>query len=189
MEELPELLPLFVQPLNRLGIEYMLTGSAASMAYGEPRLTLDVDFVVELPRERIDDLAGAFPSETFYCPPVEVIGVETQRETRGHFNVIHMATGFKADFYPVGCDALHAWGMARRRKVEMGGQTVMLAPPEYVILRKLEYYREGGSEKHLRDIEGMLRVSESLVDKEVVRTWAGRLGLTDEWERVRRVCP
>jgi len=176
---------MFVGPLNRLGLEYMVTGSAASMAYGEPRLTLDVDLVVELPRERIGELVLAFPSQAFYCPPVEVISVEAQRDARGHFNVIHMETGFKADFYPVGRDALHVWGMARRRRVEFAGEPVMLAPPEYVIVRKLEYFREGGSEKHLRDIAGMLRVSGAMIDGDAIQQWTTRLGLQTQWEQAK----
>jgi hypothetical protein len=185
MEQPHSLLPLFVGPLNRLGLEYMVTGSAASMAYGEPRLTLDVDLVVELPRSRIGDLVRAFPADAFYCPPVEVIAVEAGREARGHFNVIHMASGFKADMYPVGRDALHRWGMARRRRVEFAGEPVMLAPPEYVIVRKLEYYREGGSEKHLRDIAGMRRASAALIDESAIQEWTTRLGLQSQWEQAK----
>ncbi len=33
---------------------------------------------------------------------------------------------------------------------------LILAPPEYVIVRKLQFFREGGSQKHLRDISRML---------------------------------
>jgi hypothetical protein len=182
-----DLFQLFIRPLNRLKLAYMVTGSAASMAYGEPRLTLDMDLVVELPRERIPDLLKAFPPDAFYCPPAEVIVLETDREMRGHFNVIHMETGFKADFYPVGRDAFQMWGMAHRRTVDLGGETVMLAPPEYVIVRKLEYYREGGSEKHMRDISGMLLVRGQAIEEGVIQEWAVRLGLEAQWEEAKRI--
>ena len=131
---------IFIRPLNRLGIAYMVTGSAASMAYGEPRVTLDVDIVAELTAAQAELLPSAFPPEGFYCPPREVISIEVERASRGHFNVIHMESGFKADFYPAGDDPLHRWGMARRRRLEVLGEPVMLAPPEYVIVRKLEYF-------------------------------------------------
>ena len=180
-----EMWAVFIRPLNRLGMEYMVTGSAASMAYGEPRLTLDVDIVIELVASRVRDFVAAFPIGDFYCPPEEVILVETRRESRGHLNVIHMASGFKADIYPIGRDALHAWGMARRLQMAFAGETVSLAPPEYVIVRKLEYYREGGSEKHLRDIAGMLQVSGDMVDQQAVDAWTQRLGLMEQWKRAR----
>ena len=44
----PELFLLFVRPLNRAGIRYVVSGSVAAIFYGEPRLTHDVDFVVFL---------------------------------------------------------------------------------------------------------------------------------------------
>jgi hypothetical protein len=59
-----------------------------------------------------------------------------------------------------------------------------LAPPEYVILRKLEYHREGGSEKHLRDIRAMLAVSGDLLDRPALQDWIQKLNLETEWKRV-----
>ena len=76
--------------------------------------------------------------------------------------------------------------MARRRGMDMAGEPVRLAPPEYVILRKLEYFREGGSEKHLRDIAGMLRVSGDSVDRAAVEEWSRRLGVMTEWEAAQK---
>jgi hypothetical protein len=96
-----------------------------------------------------------------------------------------MESGFKADMYPVGRDVLHLWGMARRRRVEFAGEPVMLAPAEYVIVRKLEYFREGGSEKHLRDIAGMRRVSAARIDEDAIRQWTARLGLQAQWEQAK----
>ena len=49
----PELSLLFVRPLNRLGVKYIVSGGIAAILYGEPRLTNDVDIVVFLPKERI----------------------------------------------------------------------------------------------------------------------------------------
>jgi hypothetical protein len=176
-----DLFQVFIRPLNRLGLPYMVTGSAASMAYGEPRLTLDVDLVLELPQARIPDLIAAFPEDSFYCPPPDVITQEINRDMRGHFNIIHMETGFKSDVYPMGRDELHVWGMRNRRMVDLNGEKVMLAPPEYVIIRKLQYHKEGGSEKHLNDISGMLRVRSAPIDFDVIQTWSKRLGLEVLW--------
>lgn len=187
MPEDKELFLIFIRPLNRLGIAYMVTGSAASMAYGVPRVTLDIDMVVELTATQTGLLSGAFPPEAFYCPPREVIGIEAERASRGHFNVIHVETGFKADFYPVGDDPLHRWGMARRRRVEMFAEPVMLAPPEYVIVRKLEYFKEGGSDKHLRDIRGMLEVSSEFIDRDELEAIIRKRDLKEAWNRAQQL--
>jgi len=61
---------------------------------------------------------------------------------------------------------------------------VSVAPIEYVILRKLEYFREGKSEKHVRDIRGMLEVSPTQIDRPFLEQWIARLGLAAEWDRI-----
>lgn len=43
----------------------------------------------------------------------------------------------------------------------------------------MEYFRDGGSEKHLRDITGILKVSDAGLDSEYVDRWAKAKGLTE----------
>lgn len=179
----PDLVLLFVRPLNHLGVRYMVSGSFAAMLYGEPRLTHDVDIILHLLPADLPRLAPAFPAPDFYLPPAEVIALEISRSQRGHFNVIHVETGFKADFYLCGRDALHLWALGQTRTLTHQGEPVRVAPPEYVIVRKLEYFREGGSEKHLRDIQTMLAVSTGRLNRSIVQEWIQRLGLEHEWER------
>jgi hypothetical protein len=180
----PELFLLFGRRLEAAGIDYMVTGSVASMAYGEPRLTMDVDLVVALSDSAVDALAEAFPLEEFYCPPAEVLRVEVARRHRGHFNLIHHDSGFKADIYVMGDDPLHAWAFERRHRLDVEGGALYFAPPEYVVIRKLEYYREGGSPKHLDDIRGILRHASDVVDRKALDRWISRLGLEPVWAEV-----
>ena len=180
----PELSLLFVRPLNRIGGRYIVSGSVASILYGEPRLTNDVDFVIFLRDADIARLQEVFPAPEFYLPPKEVIAAEIARPARGLFNVIHTDTGFKADFYLAGRDELNAWGFRHSRKMTYRGESITIAPPEYVILRKLEYFREGGSDKHLRDIRSMLAVSGDQLDHPALQEWIQRQGLAAEWARV-----
>jgi hypothetical protein len=176
---------MFTRRLSTLGVPYMVSGSVAVIIYGEPRLTHDVDLIVVLDQEHISRLPGVFPPAEFYCPPTEVIAVEAAREQRGHFNIIHHETGFKADVYLSGQDPLHAWGLARARRLEVEGQVVVVAPPEYVILRKLEYYREGGSDKHLRDIRSMLDTSPDAIDCAELEQQIVTRGLQEAWRQVQ----
>ena len=180
----PDLIELFVEPLNRLQIRYLVSGSVAAMLYGEPRVTHDIDLVVSLRSENLPQLPGAYPSPEFYLPPVDVIAIEMARERRGHFNVIHAGTGLKADFYTTNQDELHVWAFRHARAFSVESTEIQLAPPEYVIARKLEYYREGGSDKHLRDIRAMLAVSEGQIDRSVLNDWIARRQLESEWEKV-----
>jgi hypothetical protein len=176
---------MFTQRLNSLGVAYMVSGSVAVIIYGEPRLTHDVDLIVVLEWEDIARLREAFPPAEFYCPPVEVIEVEMAREQRGHFNIIHHETGFKADVYLSGRDPLHAWGLAKARQLEVDGQVLVVAPPEYVILRKLEYFRDGGSEKHLRDIRSMLDTSPVAIQNAELEQQIAARGLQEAWRQLQ----
>ena len=172
----------FTSRLNNLNIRYMITGSVASIVYGEPRMTHDIDMVMELDQEDTERFADAFPIEIFYCPPTEVIRIELGRSFRGHFNLIHHKTGFKADVYLRGRDPLHEWALANRKKIDLEGDYIWVAPVEYVILRKLDYYKEGKSEKHLRDIKGILSISANDIDFEMLRKKVESMGLSTEWQ-------
>ena len=173
---------IFLDRLNEGELSYMVTGSVASIIYGEPRMTHDIDLVLELHVGDVENFIKLFPIEEFYCPPQGVIEAEVARETRGHFNLIHHETGFKADIYPVGHDELHKWAIAKRQKIKIGESDILIAPPEYVIIRKLQYYKEGGSAKHLRDINRMVNISGEYIDRFELERMIDRYGLGDEWE-------
>ena len=171
--------------MNHAGIRYIVTGSIAAIFYGEPRLTHDVDFVVYLNEKDVDHLSKIFPVSEFYVPPPETIIPELPKTKPAGFNIIHMDSGFKADMYPTGRDEFNAWAFRRKRAMQFEGETVPLAPPEYVIVRKLEYYREGGSEKHIRDIRSMLAVSGDQIDRSELNEWIQRQGVQEQWQKVQ----
>jgi hypothetical protein len=179
----PSLFLLFTRRLRQLGVPYMVSGSTAAIVYGEPRLTNDVDLIVVLERSQVARFREVFPPDEFYCPPEEEIALERAREQRGHFNIIHLETGFKADVYLAGRDPLHVWGLARTRTLDIDGEPLVVAPPEYVIIRKLEYFREGGSEKHLRDIRSILDNSSDLIRRAELEEKIAALGLRQEWKK------
>ena len=181
---MPTLEELFIRPLEGTGIPYMISGSVASIHYGEPRLTVDVDVALMLAQAHIGAVGRAFPEPDYHCPPSDVIQIEVKRTQRGHFNVIHLPTGLKADMYPSHEHPLFTWALENRRRVrsESDNLELWLAPPEYVILWKLAYYAEGGSEKHLRDMRSMLAVSGSSMDLNLVARTAIELALGSAWE-------
>jgi hypothetical protein len=180
----PDEIGRFVRPLDAARIEYMITGATAAILYGQPRVTNDLDVVVALRDDAVPAFAAAFPEDEFYLPPESIIRVEQARGQRGHFNVLHLETGYKADFYLAGTDPLHHWALPRRRRIDWLDDLVLqVAPPEYVILRKLEYFREGGSSKHPADIRAIL--AGTAVDVAVLEDWAQKLGVLDVWLRVR----
>lgn len=181
----PDELSLFAARLEAAGVPYMITGATAAIFYGQPRVTNDLDVVVSLDEAGRTALLREFPEVDFYVPPESIIRAEQARVQRGHFNLIHLESGFKADVYLAGADTLHAWALPRRQRVQWTEDlAVAVAPPEYVILRKLEYYREGGSAKHPADIRAIRDITP--VDEALLEPWLERWGLVAIWREVLR---
>ncbi|MFB3892933.1 MAG: hypothetical protein ACE15C_13020 [Phycisphaerae bacterium] len=165
--------------MDELQITYMVVGSVASSVYGEPRSTQDVDIVADLRYGDIPRLCEKFPEPEYYMSP-EAAGQAIR--LGGQFKIICPTTGEKIDVMVVRQDA---WGLnqiSRRRPVRvLEDRDVYLAAPEDVIIAKMLYYREGQSDKHLRDIAGILKVSGDEVDRAYIDRWAEKMGLTEIW--------
>ncbi len=182
--ELHDLLARLVSVLERLQIPYLITGSVAAMAYGEPRLTNDIDVVVDLDENHVRGLLAQFPVDEFYLSDEAIRDALIRK---GQFNIIHPASGLKIDVMVQQGTAFERSRFSRARLVyftdKQGGR---FAAPEDVIVKKMEYYRDGGSEKHLRDIAGIMKVSAATIDQAYIGRWADQLGLRDIWDAMLR---
>lgn len=184
-----ELLGNTVLILERLQIPYLVTGSIASMAYGEPRLTNDIDIVADVEEKHISALLEAFPPNDYYIRE-DMIREAIRRKSQ--FNIIHPASGLKIDVIIKVDNPLNTSRFTRSKKI-YPSETYQanFAAPEDVIIKKMEYYKEGGSEKRLRDITGILKISRDDIDYSYISEWAERLGLTEIWkainDRIKRV--
>jgi hypothetical protein len=177
--ETPDLIGLLVAPVHAAGLPYMVVGSVASAHYGEPRFTADVDLALALPCPAAADLEKLYPAPDYYCPPRDVLLVELARQERAHFNIIHLASGLKADFYPSRNQPLFQWAIKNRVERLTPHGPCYFAPPEYVVLWKLIFFREGGSEKHLRDVSGILKVSANQLDRTILDRAIAEQGLQE----------
>ncbi len=178
-----ELLHKIVDVFERLSVPYLVTGSVAAMAYGEPRLTNDVDIVAVLGVRHIPGLLAAFPSDNYY---IDGDMIREAIRAHGQFNIIHPASGLKVDVIVSSDTAFDASRFSRIRRINPAETfQANFAAPEDVIIKKMEYYRDGGSEKHLRDITGILKVSGEAIDMAYITDWARRLGLIEIWEAIK----
>jgi hypothetical protein len=182
----PDVHTRILQPLNTTRVPYMVTGGVAAIIYGEPRLTNDVDIVLRLDPGAAERLIAAYPAPAYYTPPLEVVQAEAARDAHGHFNVLDIETSLRADVYCLGSDALGTWAMERRRRLQVVGADIWVAPIEYVILKKLEYYRMAGSDRHLGDVAAMRRISGETIDAAALAPWIERLDLEREWRLAER---
>lgn len=179
-----ELLRRLVTELEGLELPYLITGSTATILYGEARLTNDIDVVVRLNADDAKSLCAVFPSPEFYVSEESALRAVARC---GQFNVIHPASGMKVDVIVAGVSAFEASRFARRRRLRPADDLeAYFASPEDVILKKLVFYREGGSSKHLRDIAGVLRVGGDELDLDYVRGWAHRLEVEELWEEIAK---
>lgn len=177
-----EVLKDVVDRLNKENIHYFLVGSLASMYYGRPRFTRDIDLVLQIHPSLVGKFEILFPLQDYYCPPREVIHDEVIR--RGSFNLIHQQSGIKIDIVILNDTEFHKSEMSRRKKVEIIPEfESYIAAPEDIILKKLDYYREGESEKHLNDIREVLAGTPT-IDQEYLQYWITKLGLHKQWEKI-----
>ncbi len=163
-------------------IPYMMVGSLASMVYGEPRLTRDMDLVVDVQAEHASKFEKLFRQPEFYCPPVEILSDEILN--RRQFNLLHVPSGLKVDLMVLKPTAYDQNRFARRLQTTIWeGFVAYLATPEDIIIKKLEFFREGGSEKHIRDIRGIIANTE--LDQKYISKWVRELRLEPEWEKAQ----
>jgi len=182
--EQSKLVRLVIQALESVGIPYMITGSQASAYYGEPRFTRDIDIVADIKPEQVKDFVSYFPAGEFYCDRETI---EEEIRKRGQFNIIHTASGLKIDIILPKTTPFSQKEFSRRKKSKVfPDQDGYFASPEDIVIKKMEYYKEGGSEKHLRDITGILKVSGGTVDRDYIAGWSRRLGLIEIWEAIQK---
>ena len=170
-----------LEKLDQASIPYMVVGSVASIVYGEPRMTKDMDVVINVRPEDASKFETLFPLSDYYCPPREVLIDECLN--RGQFNLLHPASGLKIDIIVMKNNPHSLEEFKRRSKISLwDGFEAYVAAPEDVIIKKLLYYQEGRSEKHLTDIKGIL--SQTPIDKNYLERWIKTLRLEEFWSKI-----
>ena len=165
--------------LQAAGIFYMVTGSMAANFYATPRMTRDIDLVVELSDADIDRVVGLF-QDTYYIDPDMV---QQAIRNRSMFNMIHNALVVKVDCVVRKDTDYRREEFARRRTITLAGQSVAIVAPEDLILSKLDWARESRSQMQLDDVRNLLRSVQDL-DRVYLGHWSDRLGLTALYREV-----
>lgn len=165
--------------LNSVGAEYFLGGSLASSLQGEPRATNDIDFVIALPLGRINALRDALGPDFEVDTDMLRDAILNARSA----NAFYLPVVTKIDFFGRGYEPFDEVEFSRRRVmvVRENGASLVIKSAEDTVLRKLLWFREGGSisEKQWRDIVSVLRISQTSIDDAYLDSWAARLDLTE----------
>ena len=173
--------------LEGLGVRFHVGGSYASSLHGLPRQTLDADLVVDLPEDLVRPLADRL-RDRFYLDEERMLHAVKKATS---FNAIHLATGFKVDFFVKGNGEFDE--LELRRSVEAtlpqaGERSVPVKSAEDTLLRKLQWFSEGGrvSDRQWNDIVGIVKVQGGRLDRAYVEEWGERLGVAEVLRRALR---
>lgn len=169
----------FIAKLNDLGIEYMVTGSYAMSAYGEIRMTRDIDIVIKLAEK---DARRFFErlKEEYY---VSDESIRHALKRKSMFNVVSLAYGGKIDCIIQKDTDFARTSFERRYKESVAGVEFWTTTREDLIIAKLEWAKESHSEMQIRDIANLTGAE---YDAGYVASWIDRLGLLEAWAEVEQ---
>ncbi len=178
---------LVIQALEAAEVQYMIGGAVAAWAWGEPRATLDLDVVVNIPIESVSRLSLELEKRDMLVP-ADVI-LDNILETRADIpiNAIHIQSGYKADLYPLReGDELRASAFERRQKIDLGEPLgeVYLHSPEDLIIYKLWYFSLSQQTKHIRDITSVVLTLGEQLDYPYIEFWVDKKGLISLWREL-----
>jgi hypothetical protein len=164
--------------LEQAAVRYAVGGSWASTAFGEPRLTNDVDILADFTPENLDRFLAALP-KSLYADSDEA---RSSLRLGRAFNVICMPAPFKFDLFPARAFPLGLQELDRAIFLPQSGLSEAAIPfvtPEDILLAKLYWFREGGevSELQWRDIQGIVRARGEFLDRDYLAESATTLGL------------
>ena len=181
MSEELQVLKIVTERLNKADIAYMISGSIAANYYTVPRMTRDIDIVVELKEADINKFVGLFKDD-FYLDK-ETIREEVTQE--GIFNLIHNQYVIKIDFIVRKETEFQNISFSRRRKVLIENNIMWFISAEDLILAKLLWAKNTHSEMQLKDVKNLMTTVSNL-GLNYIENWISKLGLDNIYKEVRQ---
>ncbi len=170
-----EIIKKVVAALEKSKIPYMLTGAIAVSYYGRPRLTHDVDLVVQIQLEDAKRVAELFKDE-FY---VSLEGIVDAVRHSTMFNLIHPETGIKVDCWILKPKEYDELSFSRRRKEIVFDRETYISSPEDLIITKLDWYKQSDIQKHYEDVVGIFQIQQGKLDIDYIKEWAQHFSFLD----------
>jgi len=168
-----------IEALEAEQVPCMLAGSFASMVYGIPRSTKDVDFVVELEEPRFSRPMVRLEPH-FELDPQQYL--ETSTWTRRYI-LKARRSAFKVEFFLKSDDSHHVSQWSRKRTVfdSILQHHVTMPTPEDVIVQKLRW----GRPQDRIDAENVMDVQAPNLDCSYIEHWCDQHGKRDLLEEIR----
>lgn len=179
MTEDLEILKIVCNKLEEAHIEYMLTGSMAANLYTTPRMTRDIDIVIEIFKRDINRFFSLFQND-FY---VEKNDISEAIESGGMFNIIHNDTSIKIDWIIRENTPYGETKFERKNCINLGNSTIWVISPEDLIISKLLWAKDSYSEMQLKDVNNILQ-SQKNIRKDYILKWVNSLDLNEVYQRL-----
>jgi hypothetical protein len=181
MSEELDVLKEVTRRLERAGIAYMITGSIAANFYTVPRMTRDIDVVVELGEQDVTRFISLFENDHYLDPQT----VDQAVRTKGMFNLIQQQHVVKIDFVVRKDSPYRRREFARRKRAMLEDQEVYFVAAEDLILSKLAWAKDSRSEMQLNDVRNLLQYVKGL-NRSYLSRWAKTLGVASLYREVRK---
>ncbi len=163
--------------LDGAGIGYMLTGSMALNFYTNPRMTRDIDVVVEVDREDVSRLMNLFGAD--YYISQEAVQESVVRASM--FNIVHNESLIKVDCIVRKPGRFRVNEFDRRQRVTIEGFDTWIVSKEDLILSKLYWAKDSHSEMQLRDVKNLVSTG---CDSGYIESWTAELGVDSLWKEI-----
>jgi len=176
-----KLLLFVLKKLNEMNIVYMITGAYAVSFHGEPRATHDIDLNITMEMKDVDSLYESF-KQGFY---IDKEMIKDAIKQQNMFNIIHLESSIKIDFWIFQNTAFDKSRLKRRQKDFFLDEPMFIASAEDVILVKLDWFKKSQSEKHFRDALSVLKISKEKLDFDYIEKWTEKLSVSDFWIKLK----
>lgn len=180
MSEEIDLLKSVCVRLELADIPYMLTGSLAANFYAMPRMTRDIDIVIEVHRSDVNCLIQIFQHD-FY---IDRDSIDEAIKYQSMFNIIHNHTANKIDFIIRKDAAYRAIEFKRRKRMQLGELSIWIVAPEDLIVSKMFWAKDSLSEMQIRDVRNLFSNIKNL-DNEYIQDWVQKLELNEVFDKVK----
>jgi hypothetical protein len=172
-----EILKDISERFDKIELPFMLTGSFAMSYYANPRMTRDLDFVIELDTNKIDSLVKVVEND--YIVSFDVIKESFLHKSM--FNLIHKESLIKVDCIIRKDEKYRKIEFDRRQKIILRDFTTYIVSKEDLILSKCLWMKESYSEMQIRDIKNILSTG---CDQNYLQEYIKILGLEELFKQI-----
>ena len=176
-----DILIIVIKRLESAGIPYMVSGSIAANFYTVPRMTRDVDVIIEVGETDAQKIFSLFSGD-FY---IDLESVKDAIRHKQMFNIIHNEAIIKVDFIIKKDTEYRKVEFERRRSIVFGQERIDITSPEDLIISKLYWAKDSLSDLQIRDVQNIIKTVSDL-DMEYIEKWVAKLGLEAVYRKANK---